>query len=148
EFAAGLANQRGLPLLIYEALTCSHPWANDRFHTFVLEGVPENAKRAAKRGAGYVFYHRARLSDPNDILYKLAKKAAAVVTDDFPSYIPREFNARVEDRIDAPYHVVEASTVVPMEEIGSQQYAAYTIRPKIHKLLDRFLQPSPQVKLK
>ena len=45
--AAQLANQAKLPLLIYEALTCSHPWANDRFHTFILEGVPDNAKRAA-----------------------------------------------------------------------------------------------------
>src|SRR5215469_16510097 len=69
-FAANLANQRSLPLLVYEGLTCSHPWANDRFHTFILEGVAENAKRAAQLGASYVFYHRASNSGPNDVLYK------------------------------------------------------------------------------
>src|SRR5689334_4952389 len=38
-YAAGLANEARLPLLVYEGLTCSYPHANDRFHTFVLEGV-------------------------------------------------------------------------------------------------------------
>ncbi len=145
--AAELANRSGLPLLVYEGLTCSHPWANDRFHTFVLEGVAENAKRAEKLAAGYVFYHRARMSDPNDILYKLAKNAEALVTDDFPAYIPKTFNERVSRRIGIPYHVVDASCIVPAEVIGKQQYAAYTIRPKIHKLLPKYLEPVPTIKL-
>ena len=36
-FAAGLANQEGMPLLFYEGLTCTYPFASDRFHTFLLE---------------------------------------------------------------------------------------------------------------
>ena len=146
-FAAHLANRQSLPLLVYEALTYSHPWANDRFHTFILEGVPENAKRAAQLGAGYFFYHRATKSRSNDVLYKLARKAYAVVTDDFPSYIPAIFNLRVANRIGVPYYVVDASCIVPMAAIGKQQYAAYALRPKIHKLLPEFLQPEPAVKL-
>ena len=146
-FAVRLANQKRLPLLVYEALTYSHPWANDRFHTFILEGVPENGKRAAQLGAGYVFYHRAKKSEPDDVLYNLARKAHAVVTDDFPSYIPAIFNPRVADRIGVPYYIVDASCIVPMAAIPRQQYAAYTLRPKIHKLLPEFLQPVPAVKL-
>ncbi len=146
-FAARLANQKSLPLLVYEALTCSHPWANDRFHTFILEGIAENSKRAAQLGAGYIFYYRAKMSDANDVLYKLARKAHAVVTDDFPIYLPVTFNSRVADRIAVPYYVVDASCIVPMATIGKQQYAAYTIRPKIQKLLPEFLQPVPAVKL-
>ena len=146
-FAAHLANEQALPLLVYEALTCSHPWANDRFHTFILEGVPENAKRAAQLGAGYVFYHRARRSGANDVLYKLARKAYAVVTDDFPSYIPAVFNPGVASHIEVPYYVVDASCIIPMAAIGKQQYAAYALRPKIQKLLPQFLAPVPSVKL-
>jgi deoxyribodipyrimidine photo-lyase len=146
-FAARLANQQSLPLLVYEALTCSHPWANDRFHTFILEGVPENAKRATQLGAGYIFYHRAKKSDPNDVLYALARKAHAVVTDDFPSYLPAAFNARVAGRIGVPYYIVDASCVVPMAAIEKQQYAAYTLRPRIQKLLPQFLTRVPAVKL-
>jgi len=146
-FAVDLANRSSLPLLVYESLTCDHPWANDRFHTFVLEGVRENAQRAVRLGAGYVFYHRARKSDPNDILYRLAKDAEAVVTDEFPAYIPKEFNRRVKERIGIPFHAIDASCIVPAEVIGRQQYAAYAIRPKIHKLLPRYLEPEAQIKL-
>lgn len=146
-FAAQLANQQSLPLLVYEGLTCSHPWANDRFHTFILEGVVENERRSRQLGAGYVFYHRAKHSDPNDILYVLAGKASAVVTDDFPAYIPAAFNPRVAERIGAPYYIADASCIVPMSAIGKQQYAAYALRPKIHKALPEFLLPVPEVKL-
>ena len=40
-FAIQMANERQLPLVVYEGLTFSYPWANDRFHTFILEGVAE-----------------------------------------------------------------------------------------------------------
>jgi len=147
DFAVRLANQSKLPLLVYEALTCSHEWANDRFHTFILEGVPENARRAERIRAGYVFYHRARMSDPDDVLYVLANKALAVVTDDFPAYLPSIFNPRAASRIEVPYYVVDASCIVPMALIGKQQYAAYALRPKIRKALPEFLVPPLPVKL-
>src|SRR5262249_4006332 len=98
-------------------------------------------------GAGYVFYYRSRTSDPNDILYRLAKNADSVVTDDFPAYLPKNLNEHVRDRIGVPYHVVDASCIVPAEVIVKQQYAAYTIRPKIQKLLPKYLEPVPPVKL-
>jgi deoxyribodipyrimidine photo-lyase len=147
-FAANLANHYGLPLLMYEGLTCSHPFANDRFHTFVLQGVPETARRAASLGIGYVFYWRRKQSDPNDAVYRLAKDAAALVTDEFPAYLPRGFNATLPAKIDIPYFTVDASCIVPMACFDQQQYAAYTIRPRIQRILDQHLQPVPRVRLR
>src|SRR4051812_38231253 len=86
-YAAGLANERELPLLVYEGLTCTYKQANDRIHTFMLQAVPETARRVKRLGAGYAFYLRRKPSDANDILYRLAGKAAAVVTDDYPTFI-------------------------------------------------------------
>ena len=63
-----------LPVLYYEGLTCSYPYASDRFHRFILEGVPETEKRLAARGIGYTFYLRRRNADPNDALYRLAAR--------------------------------------------------------------------------
>ncbi|HNY42865.1 MAG TPA: hypothetical protein PKJ41_20850, partial [Bryobacteraceae bacterium] len=61
--AAEWANTLSLPLLVYEGLTCTYPHANDRLHTFILEGVPEQARRFRSLGAGYCFHlprtHRA-----------------------------------------------------------------------------------------
>lgn len=147
-FAVNLANSLRLPVLFYEGLTCSHPHANDRLHSFILEGVPDNAKRAAALGIGYVFYYRQRRSEPNDILYRLAADAVAVVTDDYPGYLVRDHNRSVSKRIGIPYYAVDASCIVPMAHFGKQEYAAYTIRPKIHRLLEEHLKPVPPIRMK
>jgi deoxyribodipyrimidine photo-lyase len=145
-YAVDLANQHNLPVLMYEALTCEHPWANDRFHTFVLEGVPDNARRAKELGIGYCFYLRKTLADPNHVLYRLAEHAGAVVTDDYPSYIPNLYNVSVPQKIGVPYYAVEASCIAPTT--GKQEYAAYTIRPRIHKVLEEHMVPVPPLRVK
>lgn len=147
-FAVELANERNLPVLFYEGLTCSYPHANDRLHTFILEGVGDTAERLKKLGIGYEFYLRKRLKDPDDRLYKLAADAAAVVTDDYPTFIAREFNRRVPAKLDIACYAVDSSCIVPTSKIEKREWAAYTIRPKIHKLLDRYLQPVPEPRVK
>jgi deoxyribodipyrimidine photo-lyase len=147
-FAVELANERGLPVLFYEGLTCSYPYANDRLHTFLLEGVPETSRRLAKLGIGYVFHARRRKSDPNDTLYRLAADAAAVVTDDYPTFIAPRHNASVPGKIAVPYYSVDSSCIVPMAHFQKQEYAAYTIRPKIHKVLAEHLRPVEAIRVK
>lgn len=140
-YAAARANGLGLPLLFYEGLTCSYPHANDRLHTFILEGVPDNSAALKKERIGYCFYPRKQRSDANDILYRLASKAALVITDDYPTFIAATNNRRVPGKIDCAYEAVDASCIVPMSRIEKREYAAYTIRPKIHKLLPHYLRP-------
>jgi deoxyribodipyrimidine photo-lyase len=147
-FAVELANKHNLPVLFYEGLTCTYQYANDRLHTFMLEGVPETARRLKRAGLGYVFYLRQTRKSPNDTLYRLAQRAAAVVTDDYPTFIAREHNQRVPKKLDVAYYVVDSSCVVPMRVIPSRQYGAYIIRPKINKVLDRYLKPADELKVK
>jgi deoxyribodipyrimidine photo-lyase len=93
--------------------------------------VPDNAARAKELGLGYVFYYRAAADDRNDALYRLSEHAALVVTDDYPGYMARTFNSSMPAKIGIPYYVVDASCIVPMASFTKQEYAAYTIRPKI-----------------
>ena len=137
--AIELANKYNLPVLYYEGLTCTYEHANDRLHTFILGGVDETAKRLKKAGIGYAFYLRRKKSDRNDVLYELAKKAAAVVTDDYPTFIARQHNIRVPEKLNIAYYVVDSSCVVPMSQITQRQYGAYTIRPRIKKVLNKYL---------
>jgi deoxyribodipyrimidine photo-lyase len=145
DFAVTLANELGLPVLYYEGLTCTYPYASDRFHRFILEGVPETARRLKTLGIGYVFYLRRLVSDPNDTLYRLAAGAAAVVTDDYPTFIAARHNASVPPKLDVACFAVDASCVVPMARFEKREYAAYTIRPKIQKRLPDYLWPLPPV---
>jgi deoxyribodipyrimidine photo-lyase len=139
--ATQLANERGLPLLVYEGLTCSYKAANDRLHTFILEAVPGTAKALKEAGAGYFFYLRAREQEPNDVLYRLAAHAYCVVTDDYPTFIAASNNASVPHKIGVQYIAVDSSCIVPMSRHEKRNYAAYTIRPKIHRELPAYLKP-------
>ncbi len=140
-FAVELANNHKIPVLVYEGVTCSYPFANDRLHTFLLEGVPDTEEALHALGIGYVFYLRRRKSDRNDTFYELAKDAGAVVTDDYPAFIARWHNASVPAKLNIPYYAVDSSCVVPMCRLEKREWAAYTIRPKIHKLLPAYLKP-------
>jgi deoxyribodipyrimidine photo-lyase len=140
-YAVERANELELPVLFYEGLTYSYPYANDRLHTFILEGVPETERRLKPLGIGYIFYLRRRSSDPNDVLYRLAADAAMVVTDDYPVFITPGHNSSVAGKIGVAYHAVDSSCIVPMNCFQKKEYAAYTIRPKIHRLLPQYLRP-------
>jgi deoxyribodipyrimidine photo-lyase len=139
--AIDLANQYRLPLLVYEGLTCTYKHANDRLHTFMLEAVPEMEKGVKRIGAGYVFYLRARWADPNDTVYRVAERAACLVTDDYPTFIAAHHNGRVPKRIGIPYTAVDSSCIVPMSRHEKREYGAYTIRPKIYRELPLFFKP-------
>jgi deoxyribodipyrimidine photo-lyase len=138
------ANEWRLPVLVYEGLTCSYREANDRIHTFILEGVPEASRRLSARGIGYCFHLRRKRSDQNDILYRLAAGAACVVTDDYPVFIAAAHNRSVPAKLDVAFEAVDSSCIVPMQLFSKREYAAYTIRPKIHRLLPAHLKPCPE----
>jgi deoxyribodipyrimidine photo-lyase len=112
-YAVEIGNRLNLPVLCYEGVTCVYQYANDRLHTFLLQGVPETAKRLKKAGIGYAFYLRKRRDSKPSYLLDLAKDAAAVVTDDYPIFIVREHNAQMPAKIDVPYYAVDSSCIVP-----------------------------------
>ena len=146
-YAAAQANAMRIPLLVYEGLTCTYREANDRMHSFVLQGVPEQQRRMEALGAGYCFYLRKRRSDDNRVLYQLANDAAIVVTDDYPTFIAARHNSQVPSRIGVAFHAVDASCVVPMNHFTKREWAAYTIRPKIQKVLREHLRPVAPINL-
>jgi deoxyribodipyrimidine photo-lyase len=142
QFAAALANRLEKPLLCYERLTCSYPYANDRLHAFTLEGVAETAAAVRKLRAGYVFdLQRSRKAETACGLH--AKRAAAVVIDDWPVTLTGP-----APRFGADTYAVDSSCIVPSRCIGARSYAAYSLRPKIRRILERFLQPVEKVRLR
>jgi deoxyribodipyrimidine photo-lyase len=147
-YAVELANQAGLPVLFYEGLTFDYPYASDRFDKFILEGTPDTERQLERLGIGYVFYHRRKRSDPNDVLYRLAKDAAAVITDDYPLWPARFYNPRVAAKLKIPYYAVDSSCIVPMSCFQKREYAAYTIRPKIRNLLPKYLRSMPAIRVR
>jgi len=133
-FAIQMANERHLSLVVYEGLTFSYPWANDRFHTFILEGVAEKYDEFSARGIRYIFYLQRNQRDSRQVVPQLAREAALVVTDDYPCFIIPRHNERIS-QLDLPVYTVDANGMVPLAALPKEEYAAYTIRPKINRLL-------------
>ncbi len=135
------ANELRVPLVVYEGLKHYYPWASDRFHTFILEGVEEKRKEFESLGIRYIFYLQKDESSPKNTVARLAKDAALIVTDDYPCYIIPEHNRRIAERADIPVHAVDSCGIIPTSKFDKEEYAAYTIRPKIKKLLPNYLKP-------
>src|SRR6478672_1827958 len=135
------ANELNLPLVVYEGLKYYYPWANDRLHTFILEGVEEKRREFEARGIRYVFYLQQDASSPKQTVARLVQDAALIVTDDYPCFIIPGHNARIAEKAEIPVHAVDSNGVIPMSRLEREEYAAYTIRPKIKRLLSDYLQP-------
>ena len=138
-FAIRCANEQNLPLVVYEGLKYYYPWASDRIHTFILEGVEEKRREFERLGIRYIFYLQKNESSPKQTVARLARDAALIVTDDYPCFIIPEHNRRIAERATVPVYAVDSNGVVPMSKFENEEYAAYTIRPKIKKLLPSYL---------
>ena len=146
-FAIQQANERDLPLVVYEGLKFYYPWANDRIHTFILEGVAEKRTEFARRGIRYIFFLQRDEHDSRDTVARLAAAAALLVTDDYPCFIIPEHNQRIVEQVSLPVFAVDSNGVIPLSCYLREEYAAYTIRPKIKKLLPEYLGRTSQPRL-
>src|SRR6188768_3270370 len=75
-FAVRTANELKLPLVVYEGLKYYYPWASDRIHRFILEGVEEKRRGFEQLGIRYVFYIQKDASSPKQTVARLARDAA------------------------------------------------------------------------
>lgn len=146
-FAIQQANERKLPLVVYEGLKYYYPWASDRIHTFILEGVEEKREAFEKLGIKYVFYLQKDEKSPKDTVTRIAKDAALIVTDDFPCFIIPKHNEAIVRKAEIPVYAVDSNGVIPMSKFEKEEYAAYTIRPKIKKILRDYLKPFEEKKI-
>ena len=143
EEAIRRADDLGLPVVVYQGLNADYPGASARLHRFILESARDVARGLRDRGIPYVFYLRSE-DDRRDAAAEMIRESALTVTDDFPAYILPEMTRRAlahTEEAGVPVLAVDGNGVVPMDEIEERQYAAYTIRPRIHRRLPSYLHP-------
>ncbi|MDP8224856.1 MAG: deoxyribodipyrimidine photo-lyase [Candidatus Lernaella stagnicola] len=138
EHAVDLANQRDLPVLVFFGLTGVYPQANLRHYRFMIEGLIETAAALERRGIKFV----VQQTSPPMGARRLARRAAIVVTDCGYTRVQRDWRRDLAARVEAPFIQVESDVVVPVTTAsGKDEFGAYTLRPKIYRLLDDFLVP-------
>lgn len=144
EYAVRRANDLGIPVLTVCCLADRHPDANQRHVHFMLEGLSDVAARLNERGIGFLVTR----GEASEDVGRLAAKAALVVCDRGYLRHARSAYDQLADRCKVQVVQVEDNAVVPAEVVSTKkEYAARTIRPKIHKHLDRFLEKSKTPKV-
>jgi deoxyribodipyrimidine photo-lyase len=138
EYAVQQANALGQGVLVGFGLMDDYPEANLRHYTFMLEGLRETQASLSPQGIRMVIQRGA----PADVALALGKKASLIVCD--RGYLSHQKAWRKQVARSARCRVVqvESDVVVPLEVVSNKaEYAARTIRPKIHKHLDDYLVP-------
>ena len=143
-FAQQVALEQRRPLLIVFNLVPRFLDATLRQYCFMLTGLEQVQVSAAKLNIPLVLLR----GEPVRAVVRYARKTnvAAIVTDFSPLRLPRHWRRSVSEAVTAPVYEVDAHNVVPVWEVSDKlEYAAYTIRPKIHRLLPDVLTPFPKV---
>ena len=138
EMAIRGANKYGLPVVVCFGLMDGYPEANERHYAFMLDGLADCAAEFQARGIAFVL----RRGMPGDVALELSHKAAAVICD--RSYIPvqRQWRTALAEAATCPVVQVETEVVVPVDVASDKsEYAARTIRPRIHRVWDEYLVP-------
>ncbi|RKH64208.1 deoxyribodipyrimidine photo-lyase [Corallococcus aberystwythensis] len=138
--AIALGNHLGLPVVVYQAIRPDHPYASERLHAWALEGMADMAKGCAARGLPYWLELPRTTKEHKPRLASLGKRAAAVVSDLFPTYIIPGHLRGAAKALRVPLFAVDASCVVPMQRIPAAQVGAYALRPKLRKLWPEYLE--------
>ncbi|MEO7974282.1 MAG: deoxyribodipyrimidine photolyase, partial [Thermoanaerobaculia bacterium] len=141
--AIAWAEALGKPLVVLEALRCDYPWASDRLHRFVLEGMAESARRAVGRSLLYIPYVEPEVGAGKGLLRALSQRAALIVTDDFPCFfLPRMVSAAAS-QVACRLEAVDGNGLLPLSATEGASPTAYAFRRILQKKLPSHLDSMP-----
>jgi deoxyribodipyrimidine photo-lyase len=132
------------PLVILEALRCGYPWASDRMHRFVIDGMAENACRF--EGTDVLYYPYLELA-PNagkGLLAALASRACVVVTDEFRCFFLPRMVASAARRVSVLMEVVDSNGLLPIRQAEKAFPTAHAFRWFLQRELPRHLMDFPK----
>lgn len=142
ETAIAAANELDRPAVVYFQLVDDVPRANLRHYRFLLDGLADVADELAGRGVGFVLRRRG---PDSFVRFCSESRPALVVGDEDPLRRAEANREAVAAALRVPFWTVDADVIVPTRLLRKEQYAARTIRPRLRRELDRFLQPVPRI---
>lgn len=106
------------PLVILEALDCDYPWASDRLHQFVIEGMAANAREATRSAATYYPYIEPARGRGRGLIKALSARACGIVTDHYPAFFLPAITRRAAEQSACRLEAVDSHTLIPLGAHG------------------------------
>jgi len=134
--AIELGNLLGKPVVTFFGLNPFVAGGNLRHYRFLAEGLTDIEAGLRERRVGFVLraYPSHRLEP-----FLEEVRPAILVGDENPLRQMERWREQIAERVRVPFWTVDADVIVPSRLLETEQYAARTIRPRIHRQLDTFL---------
>ena len=142
--AQNIAIKYKVPLTVFYSLNGNFANANPRQYGFLLRGLSETIEVFKKHN---IPFHLRR----GDVLTSLhnyisSSNTGYLITDFSPLKVYKKRLNKIIEDIEIPVDMVDAHNIIPAWTVSDkQEFAAHTIRRKIHILLDSFLHSFPKV---
>ncbi|MBD3169950.1 MAG: deoxyribodipyrimidine photo-lyase [candidate division Zixibacteria bacterium] len=143
--AQELAIRYNQKLIVVFNLLPGYLGATPRQYNFMLMGLREVEDKL--HSLNIPFY--VLTGEPAETISHFIKKhnVGLLVADFNPLKINKHWKMRVSTQITIPFYEVDAHNIIPCWHLSEkQEYAARTIRPRINKVLDKYLTNFPRIK--
>ncbi|MFW6222221.1 MAG: deoxyribodipyrimidine photo-lyase, partial [Bacteroidota bacterium] len=115
-----------------------------RQYDFMLKGLKETVDTSRQYSIPFYMLQGNPIETIPDFLKK--HKTSALVCDFDPLRIKRVWKKEIARKLEVPFYEVDAHNIIPcLYACDKQEFAAYTLRPKIKKLLPDFLDAFPSM---
>jgi deoxyribodipyrimidine photo-lyase len=139
------AEQLQKPLLIFEPLRLRYPWASERLHRFVIQGMADNdliAKSVKSPGVMYYPFVEQKHGELADLFSELHKKSCVVVTDDYPCFFLPTMAQKAANQCHVLMESVDSNGIIPLQAADQTFYMAFHFRRWLQKNIRPFLSES------
>ncbi len=143
EHAADWARKLGVPLVILEPLRVDYPWACDRFHRFIIDGMADTALQVRNHNLTYYPYVEPEPGAGRGLLKAFSKNASVVVTDDYPAFFLRSMVSSAGMKLERRLEAVDGNGILPMSVADREFATAYAFRRFLQKTLPDYLDDMP-----
>jgi deoxyribodipyrimidine photo-lyase len=143
ERALEWCRELGLGLVVVEALRADYPWASDRLHRFVLDGMADNWQRLRSTDVRYYPYVEPETGAGKGLLEALAARAGVVVTDHFPCFFLPRMVAAAGRKLDVWLEQVDGNGLLPLRATEKVHGRAYDFRRFLQRELAPHLMEPP-----
>ncbi len=142
--AQAVALRHEAPLIVVYCLVPQFLEATIRQFGFLLRGLEQTAHALRDKRIPFVM---RRGDPPGEVARYVREVDAALLVTDFDTLrIKRQWLRQTTEAVSVPVHEVDSRNVVPCRVASDKrEYAARTIRPKIHRLLPEFLHEPPSL---
>ncbi|MGB5811414.1 MAG: deoxyribodipyrimidine photolyase [Polyangiales bacterium] len=134
----------GKPLVILEALRVGYPWASERLHRFVLDGMRAHDAHFADEAVVYFPYLEPEAGHGKGLLTSIARTACVVVSDDYPTFFIPKMQNVAASRLDTRLEIVDSNGLLPVRSADKVFARAFDFRRVLQRTLLDHLNVVPE----